>query len=256
MDLEEEQKAQRDFPTKKDLYYIIAFLIFSIIMVFTLKFEDPKYLTEQLSLGATLFSIFLAVIAILITFIQSNESSRQSSQMSRDINNQSVQLAKMSGIYTDLMSKQQDANEETSEKIAQKIQGNTEIPKELREEILKLVEEGKDKQVEILQEKTLIDNELSKDYIRDKNGKMTRKMTTQLLLSFIQNNYNAGQLVSVETLSRDLHRHKNYGIHMSSIRGSIRELSTLGYLRYEYVQDDITKLGSTMFFEVLEKNFF
>lgn len=226
IDLEEEQKAQRDFPAKKDLYYIIAFLIFSIIMIFTLKFEDPKYLTEQLSLGATLFSIFLAVIAILITFIQSNESSRQSSQMSKEINNQSVQLAKMSAIYTDLMSKQQDANEETSEKIAKKIQGNTEIPKELREEILKLVEEGKDKQVEILQEKSIIDNAISKNSIAARNKKISRKM----LLDFIQANYSKDRFISVETLSRDLLRQRNFGLQLPFLRELIRELSSLGYL--------------------------
>ncbi|MGG3505082.1 hypothetical protein ABES58_06310 [Paenibacillus lautus] len=243
--MEEEQKAKRGFPTKKDLYYIIAFLIFLIIMIFTLKFEDPKYLTEQLSLGATLFSIFLAVIAILITFIQSNESSRQSSQMSRDINNQSVQLAKMIAI-SDLMSKQQDVNEETSEKIAQKIQGNNKIPKELREEILKLVEEGKDKQVEILQEKSIIDNTLSK------NSNINRKRTIKMMLDFIQTKYNLGVLISVETLKRDLLIQNQFIIQLSTIRECIRELSSQGYLRYEYLADSEEDYKVTMFFKRLK----
>ncbi|WP_019007739.1 hypothetical protein [Cohnella laeviribosi] len=66
-----------EFPTKKDMVYWLIILVLALVMVSVWRVEDPKKLSGQLSLGAALLSMLLAVVGIIIPFIQGNETSRQ-----------------------------------------------------------------------------------------------------------------------------------------------------------------------------------
>ncbi|MCR8633479.1 hypothetical protein [Paenibacillus radicis (ex Xue et al. 2023)] len=74
-------KRFKGFPDKKDMTYWIIILSIFIVVISTWRTGDPGMLANQLSLGGTLLSIVLAVIAIIFSFVQSSDSSRQSIEM-------------------------------------------------------------------------------------------------------------------------------------------------------------------------------
>lgn len=229
---EEDKKQKMDFITKKDLVYIIIFLILLLILLFTLNFEDPKYLTDQLSLGATIFSIFLAVVAILITFIQSNESSRQSSEMTKQINNQTQEISKFSVRYNELMSLQRSLSEQTSQEVLKKVEENDSVPEILKNEIKKIIDEEKSKQDLIYLQKSFINNEISSLNNRKmKSNKFDNRAFE--VYSFIKDNYPANMRVTVEKLQEDLkHSQSEYNYSVKELREIIRTISYDGFLKY------------------------
>lgn len=80
------QEKLKGFPDKKDLAYWILILIIIISFVATWRTDDPGKLADQLSLGGTLISILLAVVAIIFSFIQSSDSSRSTLEVLDRIN--------------------------------------------------------------------------------------------------------------------------------------------------------------------------
>lgn len=229
--LEDLKKKIGDFPTKKDLYYWILFLVFLLIALFVYKFDDPKYLTDQLSLGATIFSIFLAVIAILITFMQSNESSRQSAQMSKEINTQTQEIIRLSTRYEEILNKQSDVNEKVTEQVIDTLSSNQDVPEDVLSKIKDLLKTAKDKQDQLNYEKELIHSELPRPiYI------MTNK-EQKLLINFISDNYPLYSRFTVEQLHEHLKFANKSDIPLNTLRNYIRKLSSEGFLEYEYKQD-------------------
>ncbi|WP_213614366.1 hypothetical protein [Paenibacillus lactis] len=229
--LEDLKKKIGDFPTKKDLYYWILFLVFLLIALFVYKFDDPKYLTDQLSLGATIFSIFLAVIAILITFMQSNESSRQSAQMSKEINTQTQEIIRLSTRYEEILNKQSDVNEKVTEQVIDTLSSNQNVPEDVLNKIKELVDTAKVKQDQLNYEKELIHSELSGSvYI------MSQK-EQKMLLNFIADNYPLYSRFTVESLRENLLITEKKDIPINALRNYIRKLSSNGFLEYEYTRD-------------------
>ncbi|GIN71261.1 hypothetical protein J14TS2_17360 [Bacillus sp. J14TS2] len=72
----------QEFITKKDLSYVIAFLIFALILIFTWRAGGVEVLVNQISLVGSISSILLALIAIGYAFFQTNNSSWENRQLS------------------------------------------------------------------------------------------------------------------------------------------------------------------------------
>lgn len=185
-------KEQRDFPEKKDLFYIIFFLIVVVVVLFVVKFEDPKFLVDQLSLGATLFSILLAVMAILISFIQSSESSKQSMQITKEISDQSGKIGTLSDQYARFIEEQRKSNEETGEKVLKTLERAEDIPAELKQEVKQVISEANEKQSNAILN---FENSIGFPILKQKEYND--------LMIFIAKNYRKEQTISTEKLQSD-----------------------------------------------------
>lgn len=70
-----------NFPERKDMTYWILIIVVILVFVSVWKTEDSASLAGDLSLGGTLLSIFLAIIAIIFSFIQSSDANSHNKQM-------------------------------------------------------------------------------------------------------------------------------------------------------------------------------
>lgn len=93
---------KRDFPEKKDLVYWLLMLIIFISVIIAWRTRDPELLINQISLGSTFLSILLAVVAIFFSFVQSNQSSRESSETLKELSNITAQIVNLNNIKDDL----------------------------------------------------------------------------------------------------------------------------------------------------------
>ncbi|MHA7963540.1 hypothetical protein ACX93W_05285 [Paenibacillus sp. CAU 1782] len=94
--MEKETKDKsKAFPTKKDLFYWILILLVFLILVSVWRTDDPGKLVDEISLGGTFFSILLAVIAIIFSFVQSSDSSRSTNQIADKIAAMSHSLSEL-----------------------------------------------------------------------------------------------------------------------------------------------------------------
>ncbi|MFG6150623.1 hypothetical protein [Halobacillus sp. B23F22_1] len=93
---------KKDFPEKKDFVYWLLILLIFISVVIAWRTTDPEMLINEISLGSTFLSILLAVVAIFFSFIQSNQNTRQSNDMIKEINNVTRQIVELNGIKDDL----------------------------------------------------------------------------------------------------------------------------------------------------------
>ncbi|WP_270164861.1 hypothetical protein [Paenibacillus sp. SYP-B4298] len=86
---------KEEFPTKKDIVYWLIMVI--IIGCFTLAFlvEDPNSVNAKLSLTATVLSISLAIIAIVFSFVQSSDSSRNSLSLMERFNTVAEHISRL-----------------------------------------------------------------------------------------------------------------------------------------------------------------
>lgn len=230
--MEEHKKKIAEFPTKKDLYYWIIFLLCLLIALFVFKIDDPKYLTDQLSLGATIFSIFLAVIAILISFMQSNESSRQSAEMTKEISTQTQEIVRLSTRYEDILNKQSDVNEKVTEQVIDTLSNNQDVPEDVLNKIKELIDTAKVKQDQIAFEKDLIHSEVTGNFYVASNKEM------KMILNHISDNYPIRSRFTVERLHQDLMDYLNMEVPVNALRTYIRKLATQGFVEYEYNQSN------------------
>src|SRR5699024_1674152 len=92
----------KEFPTKKDLVYWLVGVLLILAVVIVWRTKDPSLLLDEISLGGTIISIVLALVAIFFTFIQSSESSRQSSNMIKQINKLTAQIINLSAMNEQL----------------------------------------------------------------------------------------------------------------------------------------------------------
>lgn len=73
--------AKKEYIQKKDLFYIIVFLVFALVLLFSWRAGDISVLVNQISLVGSVSSILLALIAIGYAFFQANNSSWENRQM-------------------------------------------------------------------------------------------------------------------------------------------------------------------------------
>ncbi|WP_312123681.1 hypothetical protein [Lysinibacillus boronitolerans] len=76
-----EHTPKKEYITKKDLFYIIVFLVFALVLVFSWRAGGINILVNQISLVGSVSSILLALIAIGYAFFQANNSSWENKQM-------------------------------------------------------------------------------------------------------------------------------------------------------------------------------
>ncbi|WP_148629488.1 hypothetical protein [Bacillus sp. E214] len=62
----------KDFPNKRDFFYIVGFLIIAIIFIISENFSDNKNIVDYVGFSGTIISILLAVIAIIYSFYQNS----------------------------------------------------------------------------------------------------------------------------------------------------------------------------------------
>ncbi|WDV05064.1 MULTISPECIES: hypothetical protein [Lysinibacillus] len=117
-----------EFPTKKDMTYWILIIVVLLVCVSVWKTEDSASLAGDLSLGGTLLSIFLAIIAIIFSFIQSSDANSHNKEM----------IGKMDSL-TNSLKYLNDLNNEKNQEIEQK---NSDL-NELKSMITEIADEVK-----------------------------------------------------------------------------------------------------------------
>ncbi|QHZ55799.1 hypothetical protein M655_009175 [Brevibacillus sp. NSP2.1] len=93
---------KKNFPETKDFIYWMLILIIFIVVISVWKTNEPKVLNDQLSLGATIFSILLAVVAVILPYIQANETARQHSQVLSEMNKISENIIALNNMKHEL----------------------------------------------------------------------------------------------------------------------------------------------------------
>ncbi|OMF17224.1 hypothetical protein BK131_04470 [Paenibacillus amylolyticus] len=216
-------KEQRDFPEKKDLFYIIFFLVVVVVVLFVVKFEDPKFLVDQLSLGATLFSILLAVMAILISFIQSSESSKQSMQITKEISDQSGKIGTLSDQYAKFIEEQRKSSEETGEKVLETLEKSQDISPETKKEVETVIAEAKLKQNDAILdfESNFIHN------INNISFNKYNKIEYDFLFNFIREHYDGS--INVDVIKNDFEKYIGYRIKHSNLMLYLGRMEKKGF---------------------------
>lgn len=92
----------KDFPTRKDLFYWLLISLLFTIVVSVWKTNNPGMLVDQISLGGTFLSILLAVVAIIFSFVQSNETSRSSFHIIERIGEVAESISALNGLKSEL----------------------------------------------------------------------------------------------------------------------------------------------------------
>jgi hypothetical protein len=62
----------KDFPNKRDFFYIVGFLVIAIIFIISGRLSDNVNVVDYVGFAGTIVSILLAVIAIIYSFYQSS----------------------------------------------------------------------------------------------------------------------------------------------------------------------------------------
>ncbi|MDY0406598.1 hypothetical protein P5G51_015605 [Virgibacillus sp. 179-BFC.A HS] len=83
----EKIKLNKEYITKKDMFYWIIFLTLIVILSFVWKVSDDSTLVNQFSLVGSVSSILLALIAIGYAFFQANDAGNENKLMLQTLNN-------------------------------------------------------------------------------------------------------------------------------------------------------------------------
>jgi hypothetical protein len=81
----------KGFPTKRDFYYIVTFLVLLLIFIFAGRLADNTQVVDYVGFAGTIVSILLAVIAIIYSFYQS--STYESATSKLDSSAQKIEIA-------------------------------------------------------------------------------------------------------------------------------------------------------------------
>jgi hypothetical protein len=93
----------KDFPNKRDFYYIVGFLIISIVLIFSGRLADNTQIVDYVGFAGTIVSILLAVIAIIYSFYQSSTYENANTKLdnsAQKIENATKELSNVSEIKT------------------------------------------------------------------------------------------------------------------------------------------------------------
>lgn len=205
------------FPTKKDMTYWIIIIAILLTVVSVWKTNEPETLTNQLSLGGTLLSIFLAIIAIIFSFIQSSDTSSHNKDM----------ILKMNEIAQN-MKYLNELNSNTTEEIMKKTKNLNEIDNlinEIAEETINTSELTNDNKLNELSKKI----EIAKQSIFFGNDISTQLtvLGEEAILNYIRKNFYDDKLVSLQVLWNNLYE-ENLRLHMSDLKNIMKNLSSKG----------------------------
>ncbi|MCF7620923.1 MULTISPECIES: hypothetical protein [Bacillaceae] len=93
----------KNFPNKRDFFYIVGFLVIAIIFIISGRLSDNTNVVDYVGFAGTIVSILLAVIAIIYSFYQSStyENSTQKLDITaskiEQITNELSEVAHISG---------------------------------------------------------------------------------------------------------------------------------------------------------------
>lgn len=110
--MSEETKSKKKWPTTKDFVYLQIFSVSLIVFLLVNGIPNPEVLSDKLALGAALFSILLAGVAIIIPFVQSNETSRQSFQMLSEVSKLTSEFSKLTSDIATLKAIRADVSQD------------------------------------------------------------------------------------------------------------------------------------------------
>lgn len=110
--MSEETKPKKKWPTTKDFVYLQIFSVILIVFLVVNGIPNPEVLSDKLALGAALFSILLAGVAIIIPFVQSNETSRQSFQMLSEVSKLTSEFSKLTSDIATLKAIRADVSQD------------------------------------------------------------------------------------------------------------------------------------------------
>jgi hypothetical protein len=204
-----------DFPAKKDLVYWILIIITILAFISVWRTENTGTLLDDISLASTWLSILLAIAAIIFTFIQSAESSRQSFDMIKEINKLTSQIINLTAMKNDLSDslKKQEKLVEAYNTTLERMINNSQIQKtDGSEEITKILWQS-GKNIEKLQNESIFYSELPSEIV------LTNSLKEKAISNFIKYNYEKGKKIHLQILWNNLYE--------SQLRLSIEELRTI-----------------------------
>lgn len=88
----------KDFPNKRDFYYIVGFLIIAIVFVFSGRLADNTLFVDYVGFSGTIVSILLAVIAIIYSFYQSSTYENATHKLDTSANKIEEAATKLSSV--------------------------------------------------------------------------------------------------------------------------------------------------------------
>lgn len=191
------QKESKEFPSKKDLVYWLIILIVVGSFAFAIVLVDPASSNAKLSLTSTVLSISLAIIAIIFSFVQSSDSSRNSLSLIERFNSVAEGLA----IIT---SQKEIVKNETTEKMKELSLLESEI-KAVLNEIKQATDNGQDiasinKRLNEIYKKM---NSPSSSLLMGE-GYLKAKMAVEVgkisFLSFLRINYRAHEQIKLDNI--------------------------------------------------------
>jgi len=204
----EKDNIKGNFPEKKDFIYWIILLFIILVLVIVWRVKDPKMLADQITLGAALFSILLAVVGIIIPYIQGNETNRQNFQMLGEINRITESIVGLSSLKEELsknINQQITLSKKYGEmldEVSQKLIDNHEEGKDgqdatdLQAESLKKAKEELKKNMYKLEQESIFFNNMTPRIV------ITSEMKERAILKFIKVIYPNG--VSIAELRKGL----------------------------------------------------
>lgn len=109
-----EYEVKKEYITKKDLFYIILFLTFALVLVFSWRAGGMSILVNQISLVGSVSSILLALIAIGYAFFQANNSSWENRQMLDTLSRVNEKVEELGDIKDELSNLKETSNDSMS----------------------------------------------------------------------------------------------------------------------------------------------
>lgn len=204
------------FPSTKDYIYWLFIALIAITVVIVWRSDSPKYLMDEISLGATIISILLAVIAILFTIIQSTESTRQSFDMVKEINKLTSQMINLTAMNEQLTQEFKEKKVKYEEVIDGFIQNDQSLKSS---KILWNVSENSN-----------TDNAQSTESSIGATITVSTNLQEKAILNFLNYNYNQESPVNIQVLWKDLYDNK-LNLDMNTLKDIINVLELKGRVK-------------------------
>lgn len=210
------------FPTKKDMTYWILMIVLLLTVVSVWKTNDPESLTNQLSLGGTLLSIFLAIIAIIFSFIQSSDTNSHNKEM----------IGKMDAL-TNSLKYLDELNDEKSQEIATKSTELDEIKSLLESVAIEVNNVRKQTQNDQMNSENLNNlvqkiEESQKKYSNSNLSFEIKVFNPDTLYDFLVENYKKRTYIRLKTIATKFNETNNMKISESDIMKVIGKLENEG----------------------------
>jgi len=235
--------------TKKDLIYVML-LIITLLIISLLRGQlNSSEVVNVISIGAGLTSIFLAMAAIVYSFIQSSEASRQNHSVQETLNKITDKVEEAVLIKQEILSFKEDS-QQNSNNLGKQIE---ELARQF--EIIFTLSKSKEVSPAEIVKNINEHEETVKDKLKELQDKVY-KLEDSFEVDLVNyiNFYVEDQEIFNSTDFIEYHKNKNgMGFHYTKLKKVIKKLISMGML--EECRDGEGKFGYRKIgrFEVLER---